>query len=299
MSNLVRMMTYPLAALLVLIMAIGAPAQTPTDLAELQKKGNELRKQSKHNEALKVFSEGLTLSPRNAELFMLRGETFRAMKQYELASADFTQVLAINDKVTEAYYARGLCYGNRSRYQEALKDFSQVIALKPDAANPYYFRAVTYRCLDQYVEALRDINHAIELSPKDYQAYFLKGEICQLAGQIPDAVAAYRKFLSYAPETESKKIQIAQNRIRNLRDAKRIQTVEASSQPPAASTPSKSRLEREIDEQAEAIRRRQQIGADARMRVHLPKIKVQPEKSGIGQRTVIDAFSGPPEKMQP
>jgi tetratricopeptide (TPR) repeat protein len=253
MGNPLRLMTYFLAVFLVLIMTFVALAQTSVDLTELQKKGSELRKQGKPEEALKVFSEALTLSPRKAELFMLRGETFRSMKNYELASADFTQVLAIDDKVPQAYFARGLCYGNRKRYEEALKDFSQVITLKPDKANAYFFRALTYKHLDRYEEGLKDINQAIELNPKDHHAYYLKGEICQLSGLIPDAIAAYRKFLGHAPSTENKKIKIAKNRINNLQ--RRIHTVKASSQSPAASLASKKSLSREIDKKMQDIYR--------------------------------------------
>jgi tetratricopeptide (TPR) repeat protein len=135
MPNFIRILVFPLVTFLPLILATVSWAQTPNDPTELQKKGLELRKQGKPEEALKVFSEALTLSPRKAQLFMMRGETFRKMKNYELASADFTQALTIDDKMPFAYFARGLCYGSRKRYQEALKDFSQVIALKPDTSN--------------------------------------------------------------------------------------------------------------------------------------------------------------------
>jgi tetratricopeptide (TPR) repeat protein len=298
LRNPLRLRTYLLAAFMVLTMVVVAIAQTPTDLMELQKKGSELRKQGKPDEALKVFSEALTLSPRKAELFMLRGETFRSMKSYELASADFTQALTIDDKIPYAYFARGICYGNRSRYQEALKDFSQVIALKPDAANAYYFRAKTYEHLDQYMEALRDINHAIELSAKDYHAYFLKGEICQLAGQISDAIEAYRKFLSYAPASEDKRIRIVKNRIRNLWRLRKTQSVEASSRPPAVAMPPAKTLAREIDKEANRIYKKRTQQATGLIQTRVAKEKGQSERAS-GKLEIEEGFVGPPEKMQP
>jgi len=240
-------------------------------------------------EAIKVFSEALTLSPRDARLFIMRGDAYREMKEYELAMADFTQALAIDDKLPHPYFARGICYRNRKQYQEALKDFSQVIALKPDTANAYYFRALTYKNLDKNQEALQDVNQAIKLNPDDYHAYFLKGEVCQSVGQTYDAVVAYKKFLSYAPTTESEKIRIANNRVKNLREkAKKFQSAEATPPPPAAPRPLRTgaAVSRPKDQRQTAAKQG-------------PTAKGESKKIGRGKPDFKADFNEPAEKTRP
>lgn len=126
-----------LSGLLLLAVLQGASASTPC-LAEWYdsdrsclERARTLFGTGQFDEAQKSLDKGISLNPRNAELFYMRGVLYSTLKRFDLALQDMDQALALNPNSANYYIARGTLYSNMTKYDLAIKDFDQALRYEP------------------------------------------------------------------------------------------------------------------------------------------------------------------------
>jgi tetratricopeptide (TPR) repeat protein len=55
----------------------------------------------------------------------------------------------------------------------------------------------------QYDQAIADYNKALEINPKCAPAWYHNAEASEQLGRLGEALAAYKKFMEYAPQMTS------------------------------------------------------------------------------------------------
>lgn len=106
---------------------------------------------------------------------------------------------------TEADYRRVLAAAERKydagRFVDAVADYRRAVALRSTGpANVGLARAL-YDA-NRSAEALRALEEAIAVDGRYAPAWLLLGEVKQAEGKIPQARAAYQRFLQLAPNGE-------------------------------------------------------------------------------------------------
>ncbi|HNA72789.1 MAG TPA: tetratricopeptide repeat protein, partial [Candidatus Obscuribacter sp.] len=82
------------------------------------------------DEAQKALDKGISLNPRNAELFYMRGVLYSTLKRFDLALQDMDQALQLNPNSANYFIARGTLYSNMTKYDLAIKELKKAYLLK-------------------------------------------------------------------------------------------------------------------------------------------------------------------------
>jgi tetratricopeptide (TPR) repeat protein len=104
--------------------------------------------------------------------------------------ADYRRVLASAERKYEA-----------GRFTEAIADYRRAVALRSTGPAHVGLARALYDA-NRSAEALREIETAIRTDGRYAPAWLLLGEIHQGAGRIPQARAAYERFLQLEPKGE-------------------------------------------------------------------------------------------------
>lgn len=109
-------------------------------------------------------------SPRNDQLYTLRGYQYIQNDEYDLAVADYTKAIELNPKRALNYAMRGLAYNSKKEYARALDDSNKAIELDPRYARAYVVRGLTYEDLGKRDEAIADYRKALNIDAKQRSA---------------------------------------------------------------------------------------------------------------------------------
>ncbi|MDZ7962052.1 MAG: tetratricopeptide repeat protein [Aulosira sp. DedQUE10] len=137
--------------------------------------GVEKYERGNYKEAVKDFTQVITLNPRNALAYNRRGDAFYRLGEYQKAQADSGKAIQLNPRDANAYYDRGFSFYELGKYPEAIADYNQ--AIKRNAKNPYtyYGRGLARVELKDYKAAIADFSKAIAFNPKYSEAYLQRG----------------------------------------------------------------------------------------------------------------------------
>jgi len=122
--------------------------------------------------AIEYLNHAITLQPKFADAYGLRGLVYAKLGQYQRAIEDLSEAIRLNADDAVSYKNRGVAYTKLGQHQRAIEDLSEAIRLKPDDASSYSMRGSAYATLGQYNKAHEDFNKTITLRPNDSGAYY-------------------------------------------------------------------------------------------------------------------------------
>lgn len=162
------------------------------------------------------YTEAIAISPSCAYAFISRGIAYLDNKLYDDALSDFSEALDADSRYTETYYYRGIAYLYKGQFNKAIAEFTKAIEADNKAAPLYFRRGEVYGYKERYDMAIPDFDKAIELKPDYAAAYFNKAYACEKRGLKEEAIKAYKKFIQYAGDEESKHLKDAKDGIQRL-----------------------------------------------------------------------------------
>jgi len=160
--------------------------------------GTEMLKNGNYDEAARLFTEALNLTPGNEVAFVGRGRVSLAQERYDEAIADFNQALAINPDNADALIGRGSALIGQRSWDAALNDFSKVLE-KSQSAEAYYNRGRIYEYKKLNVKALDDYRAAIAINAEDPKPMVGIGNVSLEQGDNERAIASYAQALALNP----------------------------------------------------------------------------------------------------
>jgi TolB-like protein/tetratricopeptide (TPR) repeat protein len=121
----------------------------------------------------------------------------RARARAALDAAE--RAVALGPRLPEAFSVRAMLRGEVERdWGRAREDAERALALGPGAAGPHRVRALVHLAFGRIDEALAEARRAAELDPLGESVYIL-GLYLQLAGDLEESEAAYRRHLATMP----------------------------------------------------------------------------------------------------
>eukprot|EP00276_Gloeochaete_wittrockiana_P003299 CAMPEP_0184646954 /NCGR_PEP_ID=MMETSP0308-20130426/3778_1 /TAXON_ID=38269 /ORGANISM="Gloeochaete witrockiana, Strain SAG 46.84" /LENGTH=576 /DNA_ID=CAMNT_0027077481 /DNA_START=36 /DNA_END=1766 /DNA_ORIENTATION=+ len=94
-------------------------------------KGNEAFKASKHDEAVKYFSEAIELDPLNHVLYSNRSASYASLGQYDKALEDATKCVDIKSDWAKGYSRKGFALTKLNQFDEAIATYKKGLELDP------------------------------------------------------------------------------------------------------------------------------------------------------------------------
>src|SRR5262245_27247035 len=160
-------------------------------MAKLSSKSNGLAKMATlylHNDnfsprAIEYLDQAITLSPRSADLYNLRGIAYSTSGDGDRADADFRKVTELSPKAAEAHMNRGVDFLRQGDFDRAIDALKHAIGVNPKLAmavsnlgTAYLKKGDLDAAIDSYNRAIAlKANYPIAFANRSY-AYHLKGE---------------------------------------------------------------------------------------------------------------------------
>lgn len=144
-----------------------------------------------------------------------QGDTYYEANKYEDAIKEYTEAITLEGNNALYYHNRGWAYLNSSKDNEAMADFNKAIEIDSNFANAYNGRADIYLRQDKIDEAKRNfkkaaliyidkeeydyaekaLNKAVEADYKDGEAYYYLAEIETYRENYQNAIGKYDKAI--------------------------------------------------------------------------------------------------------
>jgi tetratricopeptide (TPR) repeat protein len=154
-----------------------------TEAGPYFKKGFELQKAGKDQEAVAQYSQAVVIDPSHTEAFTCRGLAYNALGQYDKAIADFTRAISLGSH--DAYITRAYAYRKLKDSDNALADCNRAIELDPKYWEGYVSRAEILQDNGNYTDAIKDCNTVLGFMTTCGYAYLVRGE-CNISLNKPD-----------------------------------------------------------------------------------------------------------------
>ena len=108
----------------------------------------------------------LRREPKNAALYLKRGELYRLHRDWARAEADYNRAARLRPDLTEVDFARGRMFFEAGRPRQAQAALDRFLRQHPDHLEALVTRARVLVQLEQRAEAARDFSQAIAHSPE-------------------------------------------------------------------------------------------------------------------------------------
>ncbi len=126
------------------------------------------------HEKIIALTQRIAQDPRNAELYLKRGELYRVHRKWDAALADYERAAQIDPGLAVIDFCRGLMLLEADRPQPARLALEHFLANHPDHIGALVGRARVLVKLDQHLAAAEDFTRAITLQPNPMPEFYLE-----------------------------------------------------------------------------------------------------------------------------
>ncbi|WDI42851.1 tetratricopeptide repeat protein [Bremerella sp. P1] len=150
--------------------------------------------------AIEQFTKLVKENPKNAGVYIKRGNVWLNLNEIEPAIADFSEAIRLEPKMSLAYNNRGTALFNKGDHDRAIEDYSKAIELDPKEKLAYFNRGNVWLEKGEFDKALENYNEAIELDPKMSQAYCNRGIAWHSKGEYDKEIEDYNEAIRLEPK---------------------------------------------------------------------------------------------------
>lgn len=149
--------------------------------------------------AFDLMGRTISQNPYKPFPYIARGTIFLSLAQPTDALKDFSQALSLEPNYAGAYYLRGVAHAQQRNLTGAIADFDRAIQASPNFADAYLYRGSVRLDLgdsagqSDVAEALRIYNEVIQLNSNGPMGYLSLGHAKALSGDEVGAMAAYQE----------------------------------------------------------------------------------------------------------
>lgn len=151
-----------------------------------QERAIQLLKETKYEEAAKLFIELIEENPKQPVYYINFGNLLFQMRQFEEAERFFLKAIHLDERAATAYYGLGNVYYETELYEEAEKMFQQSIRLGLQDSDVYYMLGMTYVKRNNLTLSLPFLQRGAELSD-DIEKLFQYGFILAQLNYLQEA----------------------------------------------------------------------------------------------------------------
>jgi len=144
-------------------------AQTAEE--ETLKKGVDLIRHDKFDEAIAEFDKVIAANPKSASGYYNLGFAYDKKGDLEKAISNFSKAIEIDLALTDAYYNRGFAYYKKGAFDSAIADYNKVIEISPGSADAYYGLGLVYSKKGDSEKAISEYTKAIKARTNFALAY--------------------------------------------------------------------------------------------------------------------------------
>ena len=126
------------------------------------------------HEQIVAVTQQIQREPRNAQLYLMRGELHRLHRDWQAARADFERVAQLDATLREVEFSRGRLWLDAGQPRRAVAAFTRFLAAHPTHAEAFILRARAHVQRKQHRAAAQDYTRAIARLPRAKPDYYLE-----------------------------------------------------------------------------------------------------------------------------
>lgn len=150
-------------------------------------------------DAAPVYDKLIAESPKDSNLFVLRGNVWAVRGDSQKAVDDYSMALRLGEKDADILLRRGVFYANLEKYDEAIQDYNQAAEMGVDDPALRINRAAAFMANDQIDPAIEDYTSVIEADPSHVDALIQRGIAYRATNQWEFAVQDFARAAKLAP----------------------------------------------------------------------------------------------------
>jgi tetratricopeptide (TPR) repeat protein len=180
----------------------------------ISKKGNDLFKAGKFDDAIAAYMQLLKFDPNDADVHFNLGAAYQAKKEYDQALTEYRTAKGIDPKnknyadaydecldlKAQPYLDQALALHKEKKYAQAIEGYRKYLAIRDKNDEVWYNMGAAQYSFEDYKSAEVSYKKAYDLDPKGRVdvLYFL-GTIDEDQGSASEAMADYTSYLQKAP----------------------------------------------------------------------------------------------------
>ena len=176
---------------------VEAPSPTAS-VAELEKRGDELRSEKAYLDAIDYFNAALAKEPDNASIENKLGISELMLQRYRDAGKSFERAIRKDQKFSEAYNNLGVVEYERKKYRGAVKYYKKAISISSDSPSAYSNLGAAYFAQKKFELASQMYMQALKLDPMIFERTSRAGIAAQMASPQDRAHYSYVLAKLYA-----------------------------------------------------------------------------------------------------
>lgn len=141
------------------------PPSVTATAEELEKRGDELRREKDYLDALDYYQAALAKNRNSAKVYNKAGIAELLMQRFREAGKDFEHAIHVDHQFADAVNNLGVIDYEAKNYGRALKQYSKALRLQPDSASFYSNMGAAYFGKKQFEKAAEAYAKAMELDP--------------------------------------------------------------------------------------------------------------------------------------
>lgn len=126
------------------------------------------------HEQIVAVTQRIQAEPRNAQLYLMRGELHRLHRDWAAASADFEQAGKLDPQIPSLEFSRGRLWLDAEQPEPAVTALTRFLTGNPSHVESFILRARAYMQLKAYEQAANDYDRALALQPRAKPDYYLE-----------------------------------------------------------------------------------------------------------------------------
>lgn len=128
--------------------------------------------QHHYDEALKLYSQSISLNPNFAQAYVDRGGIYLILNNLDKSIADSNQALAIMPENAGAFCNRGIASLRQNQFPTAINDLSHALRINPRLGVAYARRGEAFIKTNEYDKAIADLTIAINQQQQLANSYY-------------------------------------------------------------------------------------------------------------------------------
>jgi tetratricopeptide (TPR) repeat protein len=138
-------------------------------------KGDNLFEDKKYKEAIAVYDEYLKLNPTHVKSIYNRGRAYEELGQFERAFTDYQAALELDKKNTSAMLSIATHNYRKEDYEVAAYMSQNAIDENPQLSKAYFWLGRSNHQLGKFNEAMEAYEKSITLAPDNGEVYLYRG----------------------------------------------------------------------------------------------------------------------------
>ncbi|MCX6674177.1 MAG: tetratricopeptide repeat protein [Methanothrix sp.] len=162
-------------------------------------RADELLRENKHEDSLRVYNKALNINSKNAKTWNSKGICLIGLNNLEEAIKCFAEAIQLDHNRGDAWGNKGTVLSMIGQYNASIECFNEAIRMQSNSAYLWNSKGDALAKLDKYEEAINCFEEVLKIDPYYASAWFSKGIIMGMLNNHNEALIYLDRYTQLNP----------------------------------------------------------------------------------------------------